>query len=83
MSVFKRLFCEHPASVDESYVEHMAFAGGFGFRMILAGLACMIHGLFPFLFIRTGSRCVRDLHDQLVSSGRPSNAVGVKGERVA
>ena len=50
-----KLFTEHPASVGESYAEHLAMAGGFGLRMILGGCACLIHGLLPFLFVRTGS----------------------------
>lgn len=53
-----RLFTEHPASVGESYVEHFGMASGFGFRMILGGLACLVHGILPFLFTKTGSRII-------------------------
>ena len=63
--MLKRLFTEHPASVDESYGEHMAMASSFGTRMILAGLACMVHALFPFLFVTTGSDAIRQLHDRM------------------
>ena len=48
-------FTSHPATVGESYGEHLATATGFGSRMILAGIACMLHGIFPFLFVTTGS----------------------------
>ena len=54
----RRLFVEHPASVNETYLEHMGVATSFGSRMIVAGVACMIHGLLPFLFLTTGSRTV-------------------------
>lgn len=64
----KRLFTEHPASVGESYTEHMAMAGGFGGRMILAGLACLVHAVLPFLFVRTGSAAVAELHDRMVAN---------------
>ena len=61
-----KLFTEHPASVDESYGEHLAMATGFGVRMVLGGIACLIHGLLPFLFVKTGSRQIGALHDIMV-----------------
>ena len=61
-----KLFTEHPASVDESYGEHLAMATGFGVRMILGGIACLIHGLLPFLFVKTGSHQIGALHDIMV-----------------
>lgn len=63
-------FTRHPAAVGETYGEHFVFATGVGKRMILAGLACMMHGVFPFLFERTGSRTILDLHRQVTSGGR-------------
>ena len=65
-----RLFVEHPRSVGETYLEHMASATHFGGRMIVAGLACLLHGVFPFLFVRTGSTTVRSLHDKMVVNRR-------------
>jgi hypothetical protein len=63
-------FTRHPASVGESYGEHLAFASGVGGRMVLAGLACMLHGLFPFLFARTGSRAIVALHEEVTGGAR-------------
>lgn len=63
-----RLFTEHPTSVGESYAEHLAMASGFGIRMILGGCACLIHGLLPFLFVRTGSAQVSALHNVMVEN---------------
>jgi Family of unknown function (DUF6356) len=65
-----RLFLDHPRSVGETYLEHMGHAGRFGSRMILAGFACMLHGAFPFLFVKTGSNAVRTLHDNMVVNRR-------------
>ena len=62
-----RLFTEHPASVGESYREHSRFAFGFGSRMLIAGAACCVHGILPFLFGSTGSRAIRDLHEVLLA----------------
>ena len=60
------LFKEHPASVGETYFEHMGMASSFGVRMVFAGTACLLHGLFPFLFVKTGSKAIADLHDRMV-----------------
>jgi hypothetical protein len=59
-------FTEHPASIGETYLEHLAFACTFGRRMIAGGAACCIHGVLPFLFTSTGSRIVLDLHALLI-----------------
>jgi hypothetical protein len=63
-----RAFTAHPASVGESYREHFAMASGFGLRMIAGGLACLIHGFLPFLFVRTGSTQVTALHSVMVEN---------------
>ena len=65
-----RAFTEHPASVGESYGEHLLRAGCFGARMVFAGLACLLHGLLPFLFVRTGSRAIAELNDRMVVNRR-------------
>ena len=62
------LFTEHPASVNETYGEHMAMAGSFGLRLLLASLACFVHALLPFLFEKTGSRMITGLHDRMVTN---------------
>jgi hypothetical protein len=58
-------FTKHPKEVGESYGEHLATASLFGFKMIGAGLAALVHGIFPFLFVETGSRTLRRLHGRL------------------
>ncbi len=59
-------FTEHPASVGETYGEHLLHASGFGFRMILGGCACILHGLLPFLFVKTGSKQIETLHGRMI-----------------
>lgn len=79
MNIF-RCFTAHPATVGESYGEHLVTATSFGSRMVLAGIACMLHGLLPFLFVRTGSRAVSELNAQLAarrSTGSPSTALRI------
>jgi Family of unknown function (DUF6356) len=59
-------FSEHPASVGETYTEHMGSAWGFAARMAAGSVACFIHGLLPFLFTRTGSGIINELHSKMV-----------------
>ncbi|HLZ84297.1 MAG TPA: DUF6356 family protein [Caulobacteraceae bacterium] len=61
-------FIDHPASVGETYLVHMAVAASFGGRMMLAGMACFLHALLPFACERTASRQIALLHDQMVVS---------------
>jgi hypothetical protein len=61
----QRLFTQHPESVGESYGEHLVRASVFGGRMVVAGIACMLHALLPFVFVRTGSVAVEELHAQM------------------
>jgi hypothetical protein len=61
------LFADHPRSVGETYFGHMGSAFSFGWRMLIAGIACLLHGLFPFLFVKTGSTTVRHLHDEMIT----------------
>ena len=65
-----RAFTEHPASVGETYSEHMGRAACFGLRMIAAGAACLVHAVLPFLFVRTGSATIAELNDRMVVNRR-------------
>lgn len=66
MKRFISRFSDHPASVGETYVQHLVSASGFAFRMFGAGICCLVHGLLPFLFVRTGSDAITRLHDRMV-----------------
>jgi len=70
-------FTEHPASVGETYGEHMASAWGFAARMALGAGACFVHGIFPFLCVTTGSGTIRELYARMISHRlRPSAQSG-------
>jgi hypothetical protein len=62
----KRLFTEHPASVGETYLEHLRTAASFASQMMFGAVACFLHALLPFAFRRTGSSCIQQLHDRMV-----------------
>lgn len=64
--MLKLLFTEHPASVDETYMEHMAVATSFGVRLLFGSIVCLIHAFLPFLFVKTGSSIIAGLNDRMV-----------------
>ena len=63
-----RRFSAHLDEVGETYFEHAGHAASFSIAMIKGGLACLVHAALPFLFERTGSDIIRDLHDQMVEN---------------
>ena len=71
-----RLFTDHPESVGESYSEHLVTATGFGTRLVLTGLACLVHALLPFLFVKTGSQQIAALYERMVANRRRNPVTG-------
>ncbi len=65
-----RLFIEHPQSVGETYGQHWLHATSFGVRMVIGGVACLVHALLPFLFCKTGSRVITELNESMVMKRR-------------
>jgi hypothetical protein len=74
-SMLKSLFTTHPASVDESYPEHMAVALSFSARLLFAGIVCLVHAFLPFLFVRTGSQVIAELHDRMVLNRHRASSI--------
>ncbi|MHA1536743.1 MAG: DUF6356 family protein [Alphaproteobacteria bacterium] len=72
--MLKRLFTDHPATVDETYGQHFSVAGWYGMRMLGGGLACLVHAVFPFVFLRTGSATIKHLHQHMTSRMGSPNA---------
>lgn len=64
---FTRIFIDHPQSVDETYFEHMRFAGWFAARLLVAGSAALIHAVIPCLFEKTASRMIYKMYARLMS----------------
>jgi len=69
-------FTSHPASVGETYGEHCMFAFGFGARMMLGGAAAMIHAVFPFLCVTSGSRTLDELNAMRARGARKAAVPG-------
>lgn len=69
MGPFMGALTEHLDEVGETYLQHLARAVGFAAAMLAGALACLVHALLPFLFVRTGSNCIRRLHRQMGQRG--------------
>jgi hypothetical protein len=86
MITFNRLFTDHPASVNETYWQHLVAAAGFGFRMIGGGIACLVHALIPGAFCTKGSELICELHERMVTNRRrqaESRALPMETRRAA
>lgn len=68
--MFKRLFTEHPATVNETYGQHFASAMGFGLRMIWGGLVCFVHAFIPGVCCAKASEMITELHDRMITNRR-------------
>ena len=66
--MLKQLFTEHPASVDETYFEHVGVALHFSINMFFGALVCLVHAFLPFLFVKTGSTIVSALYERMVAN---------------
>ena len=63
--MIRHLFFSHPASVGESYREHMRTAFSFALPLARATGAAFVHAFMPFLFTTTASRTVKQLNDRM------------------
>lgn len=74
---FLGVFTDHPASVGETYPEHMAVALGYGVRLLRAGCAAIVHAIVPALFETAASDAIRVMHAEIEdrgASGKPPPA---------
>lgn len=70
--IMLRRFTDHPSSVGETYAKHAATAGGFGWQLVTAGLACLVHAVLPWMFEDFASRRVKALHTRMTSRHTPN-----------
>jgi hypothetical protein len=70
IATMKNLFVAHPQSVDESYFEHMAFAGRFSGMLFLAAGAALVHAVLPFAFEKTASRMIAGMYAKTHNRGQ-------------
>lgn len=61
------LFTRHPATVDETYLQHALFAGRMGALLVTAGAAALVHAVLPFAFETTASCLLGRLQNQMAA----------------
>lgn len=64
-----RIFLDHPAKVDETFLQHMAFALKFSGLLFAAAGAALVHALIPCLFEKTASGIIRTLYERTHNRG--------------
>lgn len=70
MSTLRRLFTDHPATVNETYGQHFVSAMSFSFKMIWGGLVCLAHAFVPGIACSKGSEIIGELHDRMIMNRR-------------
>ena len=56
---------EHLNEVNETYFQHMRIAFKIGSTMLVTGVLCLIHGLIPGLFKKTGSNQIANMYEMV------------------
>lgn len=69
-AMIRRVFLDHPASVDETYLEHTAFALKFSGQLFLAAFAALLHAFVPAACEKTASRIVARLYAKTHNRGQ-------------
>ncbi|WGI22352.1 DUF6356 family protein [Amylibacter sp. IMCC11727] len=64
-----KIFTDHPASVDETYFEHLLFATKFAATLMVAAGAALVHALIPCLCEKTASKTVAKLYAKTHNRG--------------
>ncbi|ALS65225.1 DUF6356 family protein [Pandoraea apista] len=78
-----KIFTRHPASVGESYLQHMGSALSFALPLLGAFLTCLVHAVLPFMFEKTGSRIIVRLHDRMVTHRHRHPPQGTQANQTA
>lgn len=79
--MFDRLFLEHPRSVNESYFDHFKMALSFSVKLFSAAFACLVHAIVPGFCVKTGSRLIQEIHEDMVKFRVKKSSDGHKVEQ--
>jgi len=67
--MIRKLFLAHPASVEETYLQHFLFAIGFSLTLFAAAIAALIHAFVPAACEKAASRKVAMLYARTHNRG--------------
>ena len=76
MKKIKEDFTKHPESIGETYLEHLWCCIRTSASLACVVFVLLIHGLFPFLFEKTGSALICELNEKIqrrVSCGQEAS----------
>ena len=73
--MLRRLFIDHPRSVNETYLQHFSVAARFSAVMLRGGIGALVHAVFPGLCVTTGSRALAELN-ALMDAQRAGKSAG-------
>ncbi len=59
---FVRAFTWHPQETGETYLVHLWFTVKTSLMLLMLSLVILIHGIFPFWFLRTTSNRIEKLY---------------------
>lgn len=66
----RRAFTEHPASVGETYGEHMRVSLGFARTLAVAAGAALVHAVVPSMCTKSASTRIRAMHETISTGAR-------------
>jgi len=58
---------KHLKDAGMNYFQHMLHALYIAYLLISAGVCCIIHSFFPFLFETTASKTIKHLNNNVIS----------------
>ena len=56
---------EHLNEVNETYFQHMRIVFKIAFTRLVTGVFCLVHGLIPSLFKKTGSNQIAKMYEMV------------------
>ena len=75
--MYDKLIREHPRDIGETYCEHATHALFIGTRLIMAGLACLVHALLPGLFVKTASNIMANINRLMEKRTAAAPSLGI------
>lgn len=62
LSDVEKAFTEHPELTGETYLQHLWFTVKMGLRFVMVAIVLILHGIFPFIFVKTASKQIEIIY---------------------
>jgi hypothetical protein len=77
---FRKAFTDHPASVDETYVEHFRVATHYSRELAGASLKALVHAFVPGMCCTSASEKIKQLHAEVTTGHRAELAEAARAQ---